>query len=290
VHATFAKLNSSADNLQVMTEKLKAKIEDPKLQARVDESLDAFQRTLKNFEEGAAQIKELVSDPQMKSDLQVLLVQARESTQNLKEASDSLKSFATDPQIREDLKSAVHEGKETMATAKEAMSNVRGASDDMKEVMKSARSAADRVNTILGGESKRSLRSSVHTQMTFRNFSQTDQTLSDLSLKIGGTRSFFSTGLSGFGASGVSYTLQKGYGLGDNTATRLGIFRSHPGIGFDRRLGKLNAAIDIYDPNRVRYAGWLGLELNPTFDLMLGIERGANRRDLIGVGLRVRPF
>lgn len=287
----FAELRQSAANVQAATMTLRTSVEEARLQESIDEALTSFRKTLANFQATSEKIDKMLGDPAMGNELKGLLTQAREASASLKAVTDSLKDIAADPQIKTDLKATVSEGRETVTTAKAAMENVKSASVELTEAMKSVRSAADRVNRIINVKPFKSSGTGVVPDMTFRHFGRSNETVTDLNLRIGGHRSFFTTGVTELGGDEVGFSLQRGFGMGKSgPALRLGAFRSEAGVGIDQNLGPVKLSFDVYDPNRPKYAGWAAISLTRKTDLIFGIERDRNRRELFGTGLRVRPF
>ena len=221
-----------------------------------------------------------------------MVAQARETTDNLRKATEGLKDLVGDEQIRADLKAAAKEGKETVTTAKEALTNVRAASEDLTATMKSARSAAERVDKLLNIKtpSGKSVTDNIRPDLAFRHLGSEGRTVADLNLRVGGQHHFMTTGLSDIGSDGVRFSLQQGVGFGGGTAARFGLYRSRVGFGLDQRLGTGDLALNVFDPDHAKYTAWFTTPLTKKTALMLGVEKDRRRQDLFGAGIKIRAF
>ncbi len=305
VKLSFAQLSEAAKNLEQATAKLKVTANELNVKDRFDEAAKTFQQTLAHFEATAKRFRDVANDPQFIDDTRAMIAQAKDSTANLKSATEELKTFLADADLRADLKAAVKEGKDTAAAAKEvvqatkttvttandALANLKVASEDLTYTMKSARSAADRVDKFLNRSNPlKSTTEGIKPDLTFRHLGDRGVTVTDLNLRVGGGKTFFRTGLSDIGGGGVRFSLQQGFGFGGSTAARFGVFRSHAGVGVDKSFGATRLSLDAYDPSRLKYSAWFSLPMTRKTDLVLGGERDRSGTDRLGAGLSIKAF
>jgi hypothetical protein len=82
---------------------------------------------------------------------------------------------------------------------------------------------------------------------------------------------FFTVGLDEIGEDNL-LNAQLGYMMGKDWDTRVGIKRSRVGFGVDYHLDRFFMNFDLYDPNKIVFDAYAGMELNQDVFIVVGGE------------------
>jgi phospholipid/cholesterol/gamma-HCH transport system substrate-binding protein len=342
IRGLLTNLSNAANNAAGLTESLNFVVRDGGLKENSALAFRSFRRAAENMEATTASFKNLSNDPQTQKDLRDTLAALRITTESLRDTAVTVRNAIGDPNNQEQLRTTIGVLSETAGSLRTTMANLAEVSGGLKNTigdpalqanlkasaenlagtLAATRSAAERVNGLLGGRRPRStadigaanggtspagtsvgdkaedvakertLISTIPTgvDFTYRRFTSqgvSPRNFGDLTFKAELFGAPFRAGIANIG-DGTDLTLQSGRFLGENAAVRYGLYRSKLGVGAELQKGRFSLEGNFWDPNRRSVNAYAGYSITPQLEILAGREHVAGVRTN-SVGVRLRP-
>ncbi|BCM91755.1 hypothetical protein IAD21_03630 [Abditibacteriota bacterium] len=300
-------LNSASANVAGLTESLNYVFKAGGFKENSQLVFQNLRRASENIEVATAGLRTLASDPTTAQNLTGTLTALRESAEALRATATGLQGALADSP--DGTKRGLFTSLNTSAANLEKVSaglsgivgdtalqaNVKGAAENLAGTLAATRSAAERVNTLLGGKKPKQTADptgagATGASATNTAFSTTGVTFTARRLfdkgkaPDGGERTFgdlgfetelfgspFRLGLDGVGETN-DITAQTGQYLRPDVALRYGVYRSKLGAGLELRRGRFSVEGNAYDPNHGSFNLYGGYNLTPNLQLRAGTE------------------
>ncbi|RYX81184.1 MCE family protein [bacterium] len=315
-------LNTASANVAGLTETLSYVLKAGGFKENSQLVFQNLRRASENIEVATAGLKNLASDPTMSQNLTGTLTALRESAEALRDTASGLKGALGDSPdgTKRGLFTSLNASASNLEKVSAGLSglvgdpalqtNVKGAAENLAGTLAATRSAAERVNSLLGGKKPKQTAdpegagatgvSSTPTAFSTTGATFTARQLFDKGKGPNGARTFgdlgfetellgapFRLGLDGVGETN-NITAQTGQYLRPDVALRYGVYRSKLGAGVELRRGRFALEGNVYDPNHASFNLYGGYNLTPNLQLRAGTE-SFDGRSTGSIGLRFTP-
>ena len=204
--------------------------------------------TLDNIESASKSLKDIASDPELETSLKDLTKKLGDTVDRINAILSDIEGITSDPTVKEDVKEGIH-------SAKGTLKDIESTVEDMKQKL----------------DSLSQLEVSGRLKSRYRPEPDTYFSEIDLYLHMPQSGNFFTVGLDEIGEDNL-LNAQLGYMMGKDWDTRVGIKRSRVGFGVDYHLDRFFMNFDLYDPNKIVFDAYAGMELNQDVFIVVGGE------------------
>lgn len=328
IRALLGNVNNSAENIAGITETLDFALKQGGFKENSQLAFQSLRRAAENVEVATSGLRKLGEDPENTLALKNTLGALRDSTDALRATAQSIRDGLGNGetgrfnQILNNLNGVTKNLEGTTAGLQniigdpKTQGDIKGAVSNLNETLAATRSAAQRINGLLGGRNPRRNREtgenptagpqdqttktendanaftdSQGISFTYRFLRdgaprRSDRNFGDFEYngEFGGKPLRF--GLAGIG-DGTDVTLQSGSFLSDNVALRYGLYRSKLGVGAEYRNGKFSLEGNVWAPNDRSYNFYGGYSVTKNLEILAGREE-IGGRGTSALGLRFR--
>ena len=332
IRSLLGSVNSSAKNIAGITETLDFALKQGGFKENSQLAFQSLRRAAENVEVATSGLRKLGEDPENTNALKATLVALRDSTDALKLTAQSIRDGLGSGetgrfnQILNNLNGVTKNLEGTTAGLQniigdpKTQGDIKGAVSNLNETLAATRSAAQRINGLLGGRNPRRNRETTDEKtggtssnpqdattktendanaftdsqgisFTYRYLRdgaprRSDRNFGDFQYdgEFGGNP--LRLGLANIG-DGSDVTAQSGSFLSDNLALRYGLYRSKLGVGAEFRKGKFSLEGNAWAPNDRAYNLYGGYQITDNLEILAGREEIGGRGSS-ALGLRFR--